>query len=1166
MSGGTLVIGGDIQSVQTALDLADCGVKVTLLEQSPSLRANNAKSLGESRPDNNTELLRLMPKLLKAASHPNINILTNTNVAKVKGTKGDFRATVMQQPRYVNVDICASCARCEHECPVNIIPLVGKTLDGHKAIHRPDYGLKSVPSTYIVEKKGVSPCTAACPAGINVHGYIALISQGKFTEALDLITEAVAFPRILGRVCTHPCESKCSRSKVDQAVSICALKRFVSDNNSTGSSLKRAQTSNNAKKPTGSPRVAIIGAGPAGLTAARDLARLGHRSTVFEALPSPGGMVTVGIPRFRLPHEVRQADIEDIIRLGIEIRTSTPIGKELTLHDLQRQGYEAILIAIGAHKSQRLEIPGEDLAGVIDSITFLRTFNLKQPVTVGQKVVVIGGGFTAIDSARTTIRLHCERVRILYRRSLEEMPASPEEVAEAQEEGVEVEYLVAPVRIIGQNGKVAGVECIRMRLGEPDSSGRRRPIPIEGSEFFVKADTVIVAVGQRPDLSFLGGDPALTEGKKHIVVDSLTMATKIPGIFAAGDAAGEPGPMINAIAAGRRAALSIDRFLRGEEFGKECFLDKAAPVEVNLDEIFIPPIERQPMPSLKYEDRIGNFEEVKLGFTAEMAVKEAQRCLNCAVCSECLECERACELKAIDHNEIPKQIELEAGAIVVGKSPDTQQNIPMWDTEGVGVGLAARGSGIYLIPSLPDTGLSPASAVASRVMADLAKYLQLGRESAQVTRETSKTDVFKPIYNDSRRQGVLSNLEPRAGIFVCDCGGSISEVIDVPDVVEYCQGLDGAILTHQVGYACTEETAREIKDLARQHNLTHIVLAACSCCNLDQICFSCSDRRLQCKSNLVDSDQQDSIYYEFVNIREHCAWVHCNQAEEATAKAKSIIRAGLARAKESQPLAKKETNVEGSVLVVGDGLSGMQAAADLAAQGFQTILIRKYDSAKEAAKQVQSARQDLEGELASNGTIILSDAELISIDGPVGRYQATVVHNGKTHRFAVGAVVIDVNTVMEKAGLPSLLLKTIGNGDKPFMAGQPGMEPAVSRLPGVFLCGMGEAATDVNEALIQGSAAASKASVLLNRGKIETVQTVVSVDQQRCRGCGTCESVCGFEAIMLTERNPGIFSARVDEGLCRGCGICVAHCPSGALSQSSCSDLQISASLEAILS
>jgi len=326
---------------------------------------------------------------------------------------------------------------------------------------------------------------------------------------------------------------------------------------------------------------------------------------------------------------------------------------------------------------------------------------------------------------------------------------------------------------------------------------------------------------------------------------------------------------------------------------------------------------------------------------------------------------------------------------------------------------------------------------------------------------------------------------------------------------------------------------------------------------------------------LIDSYPQDNVYYEFVNIREHCAWVHQDQPEQATAKAKSLIRAGLARARESQPPAKKRVNVEGGVLVVGDGLGGLRAAADLAVQGFQTILVRKYEPDRESSEDFYPARQDLERELASHGAMVLIATGLVNIDGPAGRYQATIVQNGKVRQYAVGAIVIDVSAgldgqensaVAPEMELPPLLLKALGNGDGPLAAGGHSMEPALSRLSRVFLCGTGPAATKVPEALIQGSAAASKASVLLSKGSIEIVPTVACVDQQRCRGCGTCESVCEFGAITLVERIPGVFSAQVDEGLCQGCGICVAHCPSGALSQNGYSDLQISASLEAILS
>jgi len=481
---------------------------------------------------------------------------------------------------------------------------------------------------FTIDRKEKPPCVFDCPANVNVQGYVTLIRERKYQEALALIKENCPLPGVIGRICHHPCETNCNRGILDEAISVRALKRFVADHAED----KQPPPQIKAKVD----KVAIIGSGPAGLTCAYYLAKQGYPVTIFEALPVAGGMLYTGIPEYRLPKRILEAETESIRQLGVEIKVNTPINKDLTLDDLFRQGYKAVFIGVGAHRSEGLGIPGEDCEGVLPGVTFLRELNLGRKVTIGKKTAVIGGGNVAIDSARSALRLGSE-VFILYRRSREEMPASDEEIEAAEAEGIKIEYLAAPTEIIAEDGRVKGMRCIRMELGEPDASGRRRPIPIPGSEFSIDVDTVIPAIGQTPDLSFLGDDSGIEiTGSGTLKVDSVTLATTRDGIFGGGDVQTGPATAIEAIAAGKEAAISIDRYLKGEDIKAGREVDKGK--RVDLSDI---PIEREPIPRYKgptipLEKRTKSFDEVELGLTEEMAIEEANRCLDCGI--PCLHC------------------------------------------------------------------------------------------------------------------------------------------------------------------------------------------------------------------------------------------------------------------------------------------------------------------------------------------------------------------------------------------------------------------------------------------------------------------------------------------------------------------------------------------------
>lgn len=494
-------------------------------------------------------------------------------------------------------------------------------------------------------------CQNVCSLHTDVPGYVALISKGKFEEAYELIRETNPFPSICGRVCHHPCETHCWRAEIDASVAIDALKRFVSDY-----VLKQGLKLEAHNEPPKNKKVGIVGAGPTGLAAAHDLARLGYEVIVFDSQPIPGGMLAVGIPDHRLPKEILEFEIGHIRNHGVKIKTNTTVGKHISLNDLRAQ-FDAVLLATGAHKPVKLGIEGEDkYSQVLDCIEFLRRNNLGEKVIPGKKVVIIGGGNAAIDAARMAIRLGSEAT-IIYRRTKKEMPANDWEIDEAENEGVRIFYLANPLKIIGLKKNILGLICIKTELGEPDESGRRRPVNVKGSEFFIEADCIIPAVSQMPDLSFLEKDHNFeVTSRGTLVVNERTLETNQPGFFAAGDLTTGPNTVIDGIAQGRRAAVYIDKALQGFNIDKlkedeiVVTMDVVDKIEFDRD---YDSVNRHPMPTLPLRKRMGVFDEVELGFTEEMAVKEAKRCLKCnhtinIESLECIACGRCSEVCPYD--------------------------------------------------------------------------------------------------------------------------------------------------------------------------------------------------------------------------------------------------------------------------------------------------------------------------------------------------------------------------------------------------------------------------------------------------------------------------------------------------------------------------------------
>lgn len=658
MSYDILVVGSGIGGMESALKLGDMGYKVLVVEREPSV-GGKMILLSKVFPTLDCASCISTPKMAATTHHPNIDVMIYSQVEQIERDKnGKFKVKVRNKPTFIDQTLCTGCRQCEMTCNVAVPDQYNFDMVARRAafIAFP----QAVPKKAVIEREGTSPCSYTCPAGIKAHGYVALVRGGKYEEAFQLILETTPVIGSLGRACYAPCEGECTRGNIEGSLPIRKLKRFVADTYYRENSATQYQSlgESNGKE------VAIVGSGPAGLTAAFHMAKNGYQVKIFEAEAQPGGMLRLAIPSYRLPKDVVDRDIKNVTALGVEIKTGVRVENPAGLKD---QGFDAVFIATGTTGTRKLQVEGEYLEGVVSSLDFLRQVNLGQKISLKDKtVIIVGGGNVAIDSARVAIRLGAKKVIVQYRRSRSEMPAHDWEIEGAEKEGVEFQYLSAPRKFIGENNQVNAIESIKMELGEPDASGRRKPVPVKGSEYRVIADVVITAVGLIPITEQIGDNLELNKNGT-ISVNPDTLQTSVPYVFAGGDVVSGSSMIVNAVGQGKKAAFFIDRYLKGENLPEvefDCKLpvvDKEKVIKRQQSYRILAPVTNREI----LKESVSDFAEVEPPLTEDEARFSTGRCLDCGVCSECHQCIAACPANAIDMSMKAREQDVEVSSVIV---------------------------------------------------------------------------------------------------------------------------------------------------------------------------------------------------------------------------------------------------------------------------------------------------------------------------------------------------------------------------------------------------------------------------------------------------------------------------------------------------------------------
>lgn len=1151
--GAVLVYGAGIAGIQASLDLAAGGFKVYLLDSSAAIGgplAHPDKTLSSG----DCAMCILSPKLVECARNRNIEIMTLADIQGVSGQPGNFKVKVRQNPRYVDVDKCDGCGDCAEVCPVLLPAGEDDSSTARKAISR--LSPQAVPNVFAISKAaGQAPCKTGCPAGVNVQGSIALMALGRFAEACDLLRQRCPIPASCGRVCQHPCESLCNRRAVDAPVSFANLERFAGDyiqaNPGILTPLVPAVSALSAK-------AAVIGSGPAGLTAASDLALMGYRVTVFEAKPLAGGMLRYGIPGHRLPKNILEKEIQSIADLGVEIKTGVAIANPRDLiksgapsngNPLESDRFDAVFVATGAWSHRKLGIPGEDAPGVIKALDFLCGVNAGSVPEIGSRVLVIGSSDLALDAARCALRLPgVQSVRLACMESREEIIAQSRQAEGALEEGVVFHCGLGPTRMDARGDRVASVTFRACTSVFENYRGYKRYNPLfdDSQITALEADTVIVAVGRAVD-SARYGMTIRPDGR--ILTDESAFSTSIKSVFAGGDAVSGPASVVEAIAHGHKAAEAMDAYIRGAanirsteavrlpaHVSSHSRQEKQAPNPIP-DAAPQNPVR---MPRLDAALRLSSPGEIDLGYDGEQAREEAHRCLSCGLCSECMRCVHACAADAILHHQQAAETEIEVGSIIL--APGSKEVSERLGLETDSSGAARTQSFSPLTSSKPGFYLAGTRAEDESIREAVIRGSAAAACAMEQLTSVRGTRIERHEYPWERD---VADERPRVGVFVCECGHNISSVIDVAKLAEQAASLPDVCHAEANVYTCSESNQQHIKEMMRKHRLNRLVVASCS-----------SPTHEALFQETLRESGLNPYLFSMTNVRDQCSWVHRDDPAAAAVKAADLVFMAVARARHLKQLPLYELPVTAEALVLGGGLAGMTAAQSIAGQGFKVHLVERESTLggllRNDTEGDRVHLQQLIDKTLSNPRIrVYLNSELLRISGQVGNFTSALKVAGTEQSINHGVVIVATGGQMARSGMspgagnPELarMLGSALTADGYFMEAHSRLRPVDLSNEGEYVCGLAHSPCSAEEAIIQAQAVAARASAILSKSQLEIMGQVATVNPAECVACTTCVKTCPYGAPAINEMR----KAEIHSAKCMGCGSCVAACPARAI-------------------